>query len=285
MKTLLKTRKSLEEAGRWDIDFHLPPEHIRKFREELICRVDSTAEIIKDKRDPTKRPDQVFQYIDISSIDVASGLIANPQELTGAEAPSRARKVVRAFDIIISTCRPTRGAIAVIPVGLHNQIASTAFSIVRAKQEINPYYLQFALRQPSTLEQFRKWSTGSSYPAILDEDVEKTLIPVPDTDTQDEIAKEVVCALVERERALKVANFDWEATLERIRKGMYQEDARTVQETVSHDGDEDRPCSRAEIHTILSDLPNLDVDVSGRGNRKLQDATTDLFEAAAVASP
>lgn len=285
MKTLVKTRKSLEEAGRWDIDFHLPPEQIRKFREELICRVDSTAEIIKDKRDPTKRPDQVFQYIDISSIDVASGLIANPQDLTGAEAPSRARKVVRAFDIIISTCRPTRGAIAVIPVGLHNQIASTAFSIVRAKQETNPYYLQFALRQPSTLEQFRKWSTGSSYPAILDEDVEKTLIPVPDTDTQDEIAKKVVGALVERERALKVANFDWDATSERIRKELYREDARTVQETVSHDGDDDWPCSRAEIHSILSDLPNLDVDVSGRGNAKIQDATIDLFEAAPVASP
>jgi type I restriction enzyme S subunit len=55
-------------------------------------------------------------YIDISSVDVSNGIIENPQELIGIEAPSRARKVVPAFDIVISTCRQTRGAIAVVPV-------------------------------------------------------------------------------------------------------------------------------------------------------------------------
>src|SRR6185437_1289969 len=115
-----------------------------------------------------------------------------PQEVEGVDAPSRARKVVRAFDIVISTCRPTRGAIAVVPISLHNQIASTGFSIWRAKAGTNPFYLHYALRLQSTLEQFRKWSTGSSYPAILDEDVAKTLIPVPSPAEQDRIARLIV---------------------------------------------------------------------------------------------
>ena len=170
----LKTLGSLNEVGRWDIDFHLPAEGIAEFPNELHKRVDEWATLAKEKRDPTKMPDALFRYVDIASVDVMVGAIQNPQDLSGEEAPSRARKVVAAFDVIVSTCRPTRGAIAVVPPELHDQIVSTAFSVWRSCDAINPFYLLFALRLPSTLEQFRKWSTGSSYPAILDEDVAKT---------------------------------------------------------------------------------------------------------------
>ena len=188
MKILLKTRKELIDENRWDIDYHLPPEGIKAFPNEILQPVAEVADVVKDKKDPTKLPSDTFTYIDISCVNVMSGVIENPQELTGEEAPSRARKLVQANDIIISTCRPTRGAIALIPEYLDGQICSTGFSVIRAKEGINPSYLHFALRLASTLEQFRKWSTGSSYPAILDEDVEKTIIPVPDKDTQDVIA-------------------------------------------------------------------------------------------------
>ena len=105
MKTLLKTLAQLRTAGRWDIDFHLSPEGIRQFSPESLRRVDAVAVTSKDKRDPTQKPEEAFQYIDISSVDVTTGSILSPQEITGEEAPSRARKVVWAFDILVSTCR------------------------------------------------------------------------------------------------------------------------------------------------------------------------------------
>lgn len=216
MKTLIKTRQQLEAVGRWDIDFHLPAEGIKKFPKSLLQRVDAVADIAKDKRDPGREPETAFQYIDIAAVDVSVGAISNPQDVEGAEAPSRARKVVSAFDVIVSTCRPTRGAVAVVPVSLHDQIASTAFSVLRPKPGVNPFYLHFALRLPSTLEQFRKWSTGSSYPAILDSDVKKTLIPVPEPSVQDAIAERVVMALEERERQIRVANMAWNDVLQEI---------------------------------------------------------------------
>jgi len=216
MKRLLLTRRELYNSGRWDIDFHLPPEGIKKFPKELLSRVDAAADIGKDKRDPLKNPEVAFQYIDISCIDVSVGVIATPQELMGEEAPSRARKVVQAFDIVVSTCRPTRGAIAVVPPHLHNQIASTGFSIIRPKAGVNPFFLHYALRLVSTLEQFRKWSTGSSYPAILDEDVAKTLIPLPDAVVQDEIASKIMLAMNLRNRAIQGANRDWVQVLDNI---------------------------------------------------------------------
>jgi len=206
MKYILQTQKTLHSEGRWDIDYHLPPEGILAFDKSLLKPVMEAADIVKEKRDPTKEADELFLYIDISCVDVATGVIANPQELIGSEAPSRARKIVNAYDLIISTCRPTRGAIAVVPEEYHNQICSTGFSVIRPRAGVNPFYLHFALRLSSTLEQFRKFSTGSSYPAILDSDVEKTLIPLPDLETQDLIAGNILNALRTRSRAINEAN-------------------------------------------------------------------------------
>lgn len=216
MKTLLVDVTQLKAAGRWDIDFHLPPVGITAFPKNTLKPLSTAVEIIKKKRDPTLHPERMFNYVDISSVDVETGVIARPQDLTGAEAPSRARKVIHAYDIIISTCRPTRGAIAVVPEDLHGQICSTGFSVIRCKNGVNPFFLHLAIRLDSTLEQFRKWSTGSSYPAILDEDVAKTVVPLPDPATQDRIAKTVRDAVVQREIAIQAANDAWKATNDRI---------------------------------------------------------------------
>lgn len=264
MKTLVQTRAVLKKAGRWDIDFHLEPEGIKQFPPGMLQRLDTVADIAGEKRDPGKEPEASFNYIDIASVDVTTGVIVNPQELVGEEAPSRARKVVRAFDIVVSTCRPTRGAIAVVPVELHNQIASTAFSIVRAKPGINPYYLHYALRLESTLEQFRKWSTGSSYPAILDDDVEKTLIPVPDKETQESIALSVMNAFKERDEAIRQADTRWNASLD----GLTESLSKKIPIAALKKTDEAIPITLLGIQNTLSELPPLQHDAAGRRGRR-----------------
>lgn len=213
MKYLKTHKKKLVLAERWDYDFHEPPLLIQRFDSSIVKKVSDVADVIREKKDPTKNPDAIFQYIDIASVDVETGEVERNQELTGSEAPSRARKLVQAYDIIISTCRPTRRAIAVVPEHLHGQICSTGFSVIRAKDNINPLYLHFALRLESTMEQFRKFATGSSYPAILDSDVEKTLIPVPKIDEQNKIVKRLVMSLKERKDVITQINNKWEGIL------------------------------------------------------------------------
>lgn len=270
MKTLIKVRKDLQAAGRWDIDFHLPAEGIKAFPKGLLKRVDEVADIAKDKRDPGREPETAFQYIDISAVDVAVGLVSNPQDMEGSEAPSRARKVVRAFDVIVSTCRPTRGAIAVIPARLHDQVASTALSVVRPHEGVNPFYLHYALRLPSTLEQFRKWSTGSSYPAILDSDVKKTLIPIPTTDIQDEIAARVMSALRVRANVIRSADGSWAKTLSEITASL---SGHTPTDQAEEDASEDfETFSTREIQAVISSLKPLKVD-----KVSLADLDGDLF--------
>jgi type I restriction enzyme S subunit len=47
-----------------------------------------------------------FKYIDIGSINRETKRIEAPQELIGKNAPSRARKHVRAGDVLVSMTRP-----------------------------------------------------------------------------------------------------------------------------------------------------------------------------------
>ena len=215
MKTLLKTQAELIDAGRCDIDYHLPAEHLLEFPKTLITRVDQVADIVTTKRNPKEAADQEFKYVDISSVDIKIGRVINPQDMLGSDAPSRARKVIRTGDVIVSTCRPTRGAITIVPDALDDQICSTAFSVVRAKpSEVIPAFLHWVLRLPSTLEQFRKWSTGSSYPAILDEDVEKTLVPIPNLIVQKEIMADIAAGLHRLDQTVSQANERWHGTLD-----------------------------------------------------------------------
>jgi type I restriction enzyme S subunit len=267
-------RPVLAAAGRWDIDFHLPPEGIKQFNQDCLVQVDTVADVATEKRDPANAPEAVFQYIDIASVDVAVGAITNAQETLGEEAPSRARKVVSAFDVIVSTCRPTRGAIAVVPESLHDQIASTAFTVLRPRAGVNPYYLHFALRLPSTLEQFRKWSTGSSYPAILDEDVKKTLIPMVEQAEQDAIAIRIMQALTQRSTAIALANEQWQTALGELTHQVAANDVTPVdvpQAEFTLDG----------INRRRDDLPPLTFEVTARRARAAAAADQPLLLQAA----
>lgn len=136
MKVRLVHTSTLANEGRWDIDYHLPPEGIRQFPEERLALLSTLANVVKHQRNPSSNPDDAFLYVDIASINVSAGTIDNPQELIGAEAPSRARKVIRTADVLVSTVRPTRGAIAVVPEYLDGQICSTGFTVLRCKENV-----------------------------------------------------------------------------------------------------------------------------------------------------
>lgn len=61
----------------------------------------------------TTDPDYELAYVDISSVDLANGITAI-ERLNFEEAPSRARRIVKDGDTIISTVRTYLKAIAAI---------------------------------------------------------------------------------------------------------------------------------------------------------------------------
>ena len=147
------------------------------------------VEFAKETWDQKSIFDNQFPYIEISNIDTSNGEIAKTDFVPVAEAPSRAKMVVRGGDIIISTTRPNRGAITAISEEQDGFIASTGFAILRdlKNNQVLKDYLFVALRTSISLQQMEQRTTGGNYPAITTEDLRKIKIVVPEIKTQEKI--------------------------------------------------------------------------------------------------
>lgn len=132
------------------------------------------------RRDPRDAPEAPFRYIDISSIDRSSKTITKPRTLKGGDAPSRARQVVCAGDVLVSTVRPNLNAVAAVPAELEPAVASTGFCVLRAKRDLaDARYIFFQTRSPAFVEALSAAAKGGSYPAVSEADVREMRVPVP----------------------------------------------------------------------------------------------------------
>ena len=124
-----------------------------------------------ERKDPSNQPEESFTYIDIAGVDGQLGVIADTKTLMGAEAPSRARQLVKAKDVIISTVRPYLRATALVPAQYDNQICSTGFCVLRAKAGLGFGFLYVLSRLQWFTDQLNARARGQSYPAVTDADV------------------------------------------------------------------------------------------------------------------
>lgn len=137
--------------------------------------------------------ESIFPYIEISAIDLDSGEIKEINHVPIGEAPSRAKMIVRENDIIVSTTRPNRGAIAKISKNQDFSIASTGFSVIRylKVKELLKEYLHIILRHRICLNQMSQRSSGRNYPAITQEELGNIIIPLPTLSIQNEIVEHI----------------------------------------------------------------------------------------------
>lgn len=139
-------------------------------------------------RDPRSRPDDPFCYIDITSVDNISKRIVAPKRILGRDAPSRARQIVRAGDVLVATTRPNLNAVALVPPELDNEICSTGFCVLRPKPELCSHYLFGFVRSKEFVESLSSSVKGAMYPAVTDNQVRAEMIPLPPLAEQRRIA-------------------------------------------------------------------------------------------------
>ena len=128
--------------------------------------------IVKAKqRDPRKKPDEIFQYVDVSGVSNESFKITGATPTLGSEAPSRARKAIETDDVLFATVRPTLKRIALVPPELNGAIASTGYCILRCeKAEADPGFLYSFLITDHFNARMAGLERGASYPAVRDSD-------------------------------------------------------------------------------------------------------------------
>jgi type I restriction enzyme S subunit len=140
--------------------------------------------------DPRRLGSTDFTYIDVSAVSSDSLQIVAPRSVPVTEAPSRARKLVQAGDVIFATVRPSLRRIASVPRSLDGAVCSTGFCVLRADPaRLDAMYLYLACASKSFVDRVVSNEKGSSYPAVSDQEVRKELIPLPTLTEQRRIAR------------------------------------------------------------------------------------------------
>lgn len=140
-------------------------------------------------RNPGTRPNETFTYVDLSAVDQERKAIASARVLVGSEAPSRARQVICADDVLVSTVRPNLNGVAAVHEDYDGAIASTGFCVLRPnKKLLDPAFLFQWVQSPIFISDMVRKATGASYPAVSDRIVQQSLIPLPPLPEQRRIA-------------------------------------------------------------------------------------------------
>lgn len=131
-------------------------------------------------------PNYEFNYIDIGSINQFK--ITDTETTTFFEAPSRARRIIRKDDILVSTVRTYLKAITYIDFEPKDMIVSTGFAVMTPKKNINPKFLSYTVEADYFIDDVISDSVGTSYPAINASKVEALSVILPSLETQQKIA-------------------------------------------------------------------------------------------------
>ena len=123
-------------------------------------------------------PDFTFNYISLEQVD--AGRLLGYLQVRFCTAPSRARRMLRYGDVLMSTVRPGLMAHLLYREQIPNAVCSTGFAVLRAKPQLSdPGFLFAHLLGHVVNKQIEKTLAGSNYPAINGRDVRQLEIPCP----------------------------------------------------------------------------------------------------------
>ena len=177
---------------------------------ELIKRINPKAEITCDNGHSEKLPQnwcwtkgkfifspmksvrptgEMFQYIDIDSIDNTRQAVKEIKVIKTSNAPSRASRYTQEGDVIFSMVRPYLRNIA--KISINDCIASTGFYVCRPLDMLHSeycYYLMISDYVVCGLNQFMK---GDNSPSISKGDIDNWLFPLPPFSEQQRIVGKI----------------------------------------------------------------------------------------------
>ena len=132
---------------------------------------------------------EMFQYIDIDSIDNTRQVVKEIKVIKTSNAPSRASRYTQEGDVIFSMVRPYLRNIA--KISINDCIASTGFYVCRPLDMLHSeycYYLMISDYVVCGLNQFMK---GDNSPSINKGDIDNWLFPLPPFSEQQRIVEKI----------------------------------------------------------------------------------------------
>jgi len=184
--------------GRADADYFQIPyvqlrERILESANGYIPLTD-LCEFLKPNIDPSKAPKEQFHYVELADINSGLGLVDKCESYSGAALPSRARRQVKAGDVLASAVVGSIDKSAVVGRNQNDFIASTGFFHLRPKPGVPSEFLLMLMRSPVVQMQLKQQATGGILSSVPDSRVKYVLVPRVDVAVQKEVAKLVKAA-------------------------------------------------------------------------------------------
>ncbi len=198
----------VSELKRWDLTYSLP--HYRDIETAVQSgkypcnQFGNLVEFSSGTVDPSKQPDLQIAYVEIGDVDAALGEVVSHRKILGADAPSRARRLVRTGDIVTAVSGVLTGtkgqATFTVPDYLNGAIVSTGFMVLRPKPGVLPGYVSALLASDFFLKMIWRRKTGAAIPAIAESDFKSIPTPLPPTEVQKKIVSEFSHRRIEAKR-------------------------------------------------------------------------------------
>jgi len=179
----------VKSAHRADAEYFQPKyeklvEKIKKYGADPLL---SLAQNVAARFNPKSQPTKFFQYVELSNITSSVGAIDGFSEVSGDEAPSRAKRVLKTNDVILSSVEGSLEKVALAGKEQEGYLASNGFFQFRSK-DILPEVLLVLAKSFILQMQFEKETAGTILTAVPKEAVKNIVVPKVDKPTQQKIA-------------------------------------------------------------------------------------------------
>jgi type I restriction enzyme M protein len=165
---------------------------LRKLEGVEMVKLSEICEVNKKTADPIKLfGNSEFVYIDISSVENGTGFVDLTNKIEAAQAPSRARRIVKQNDILLSTVRPNLKAYAHLDNLPKETLASTGFAVLSSSEKVMSKYLYYILFTDDLQNQMISKMDKGAYPSINQNDVENLIVPVVSKEDQDRLVMDM----------------------------------------------------------------------------------------------
>ncbi len=204
-------------AGRLDAEYYQTKYDVYY---SSITQYRAGYSIIGNEFSPVKkacdRTLESYEYVEIGDVNVSSGFAVS-NTIATSDLPANAKIMTRKNDIIVSTVRPNRGAVAILEDdGL---LVSGAFTVLRERGKYKKEVLQVLLRLPLYRDWLLRYNVGTSYPVIKDDDVLNMPIPLFEDAVQKEIAAKVQESFALRRQSKQLLDYAKQAVEMAIEQG------------------------------------------------------------------
>ena len=138
--------------------------------------LDDLADLNSQSWSGRHHPERV-RYLDLAN--VKDNEVAAVTEFAFAEAPSRARRVLRSGDTIVGTVRPGNRSFAFIHEPVPDLTASTGFAVLSPRVVGNTAFVYLAATQDASIKHLSHVADGGAYPAVRPDVVSSLTCVVP----------------------------------------------------------------------------------------------------------